>query len=134
MQKLAGLGKLFMHCISTIIMVMITRIIVPYNMNLLHVPKQWIKSTVYRNYCPVFLVIQSLARGSVQDISNVLFLLHWVLKENIWNRKKKSRQCAANIFVLKTWVELETDKHRKNRVASKLRIAQIASAKSLMFC
>ena len=37
-----------MHCISTIIMVMITRIIVPYNMILLHVPKQWIKATVYR--------------------------------------------------------------------------------------
>jgi hypothetical protein len=33
---------------------------------------------------------------------------------------------------LKTWVELETDKHRKNRVASKLRIAHIASAKSLI--
>ena len=26
--------------------------------------------------------------------------------------KKKSRQSAANIFVLKTWVELKTDKHR----------------------
>ena len=37
-----------MHCISTIIMVMITRIIVPYNMNLLHVPKQWIKINVIR--------------------------------------------------------------------------------------
>ena len=47
-------------------------------------------------------------------------------------KREKSRQCAPNISVLKTWVELQTDKHGKNRVASKLRIAQIESAKSLI--
>ena len=74
-----------MHCISTIIMVMITRIIVPYNMNLLHVPKQWIKSTVYR----IYFVRKSEIKCKIKTTNFIRMT------------RRKSRQCALIIFVRK---------------------------------
>ena len=38
-----------------------------------------------RNWSLVFLVIQSLIQGFVQAVSNVLFWIHCIKKQNIWD-------------------------------------------------
>jgi hypothetical protein len=46
--------------------------------------------------CPVFLVIQNLVQWLVQDFLNVLFWLHFIVKQNVWEALYEPSYKALN--------------------------------------
>ena len=66
-------------------------------------------------YSPVFLLIQSLVQRLVRGFSNVLFWLHCVVKQNIWEASYRhrtrlwmSRNTGLQILMHKTFIKLYT--------------------------